>query len=76
MIFHHSGIPTNPHSLTVAGAAQAWGINLPAPASRLTRLQADEHLKAARTLTQTYQPSQNQLGQKTYKPHAQANLSV
>lgn len=34
----HSGILANPHSLTVAGAAQAWGTDVPAPASRLTRL--------------------------------------
>jgi hypothetical protein len=48
----HSGSLINPHLLTVAGAAQAWGTYVPAPASRLTHLQADEHLKAARTLSQ------------------------
>jgi cell division protein ZapB len=47
----HSGILANPHSLTVAGAAQASGC-FPSPVSRLTRLQADENLKAARTLAQ------------------------
>jgi hypothetical protein len=48
----HSGILANPHSLTVAGAAQAWRTDVLAPASRLTCLLADGHLKAARTLPQ------------------------
>jgi len=48
----HSGILANPHSLTVAGAAQASGCS-PSPVSRLTRLQAGKNLKAGRTLTQS-----------------------
>jgi hypothetical protein len=76
MIVHHSGTLANPHSLTVAGAAQAWGTNVPAPASRLTRLHADGHLKAARTLPQTSHASQNPPLLDTYKPLAQANLTV
>ena len=47
----HSGILANPHSLTVAGAAQASGY-FPSPVSRLTRLSPDGNLKAARTLAQ------------------------
>ena len=60
----HSGLLANPHSLTVAGAAQASGY-FPSPVSRLTRLQADGNLKAARTLTQARRAQMKDLGKKS-----------
>jgi len=54
----------NPHSLTVAGAAQASGC-FPSPVSRLTRLQADENLKAARTLAQAQRTQAKDPGKKS-----------
>jgi hypothetical protein len=67
----HSGTLADPHSLTVAGAAQAWRTKALAPASRLTHLLADEHLKAARTLTRALRTAQIS----GYKLHAQKALS-
>src|SRR3989338_1721424 len=88
----HSGLLANPHSLTVAGAAQAllrgrrlgarsreirnYESQTPsplplhpdnAPVSRLTRLQADGNLKAARTLTQAPRACQKSCAPKSVK---------
>ena len=72
----HSGILANPHLLTVAGAAQALGTLIPAPASRLTRMLLGEHLKAARTLSQSCSGLQKQNFLSAYKLLAYILLTI